>query len=108
MTKSYSTYTYTYTHVYIHTHTLSLSLSHIHTIYTYIKHANTVQSQDVWDEEEMSQEFDAVASQYMIVLLGPPILGYAAFSLIYMKHKSWYSWVLESGIIYTSICICIH
>ena len=60
--------------------------------------ASSSQDDDVeMDEEEMSSEFDAIASRYMVMLLGPPIVGYAAFSLIYMQQMSWQSWMLESG-----------
>ncbi len=65
-------------HAYIHTHTHiymqnvwdaeEMSQEFQAYLHTYI-HTH-IYTQNVWDEEEMSQEFDAVASKYMIVLLG--------------------------------------
>lgn len=49
-------------------------------------------------EQELSAKFDGIASQYLLLILGPAIVGYAAYSLLYEKHKGWYSWGLESGV----------
>jgi hypothetical protein len=34
-----------------------------------------------------------------MLMLGPLIVGYAAYSLIFEKHKGWYSWALQVCIV---------
>lgn len=50
-----------------------------------------------------TKEFDELAMKYLSYILYPLILGYSIYSLYYQKHKSWYSWVLNSlvGTVYT-------
>jgi hypothetical protein len=38
--------------------------------------------------------------QYLLLILGPIIVGYASYSLIYETHKGWYSWMLQ---VFTSV-----
>lgn len=46
---------------------------------------------------------DEVATSHMLFVLAPMVAGYALYSLLYEKHRSWYSWALTSttGFIYT-------
>jgi hypothetical protein len=48
-------------------------------------------------------EHDKEAMRYLSFALYPLIIGYSIYSLVYDKHKSWYSWVLASltGSVYT-------
>jgi hypothetical protein len=41
---------------------------------------------------------DADAMRYMSYALYPLVLGYAAYSLAYKPHRSWYSWVLNTAV----------
>ena len=47
--------------------------------------------------------YDDEASRYLSYVLYPLVAGYAAYSLAYETHSSWYSWVLSSlvGAVYT-------
>jgi Cleft lip and palate transmembrane protein 1 (CLPTM1) len=46
--------------------------------------------------------YDEVATSHLMHLVVPLVVGYAAYSLLYRTHKSWYSWVLNSlvGFVY--------
>ena len=46
--------------------------------------------------------YDDMAMSHLSVLLYPLVLGYAVYSLLYDKHKSWFSWVITSltGFVY--------
>jgi len=52
--------------------------------------------------KETTQEHDQAASKYLIWLLIPLFIGYAVYSLVYEKHKGWYSYVVQTlvGFIY--------
>jgi len=50
------------------------------------------------EDEAVSRRIDFLASSYLLLILGPVIVGYASYSLIYEKHKGWYSWALQSGV----------
>lgn len=39
---------------------------------------------------------DKQATRYLSYALYPLVVGYAIYSLMYKKHKSWYSWILNS------------
>eukprot|EP00802_Teleaulax_amphioxeia_P008452 Tamp_08461.p1 GENE.Tamp_08461~~Tamp_08461.p1 ORF type:complete len:574 (+),score=144.21 Tamp_08461:24-1724(+) len=56
------------------------------------------QSQELSEHEAVSRRIDNIASKYLLLMLGPLVLGYAAYSLIYEKHKAWHSWALQSGV----------
>lgn len=43
-----------------------------------------------------TDKHDAEATRYLSYALYPLVIGYAIYSLVYKKHKSWYSWVLSS------------
>lgn len=42
-----------------------------------------------------TREYDMVAFKYLSWALFPLLGGYAVYSLLYMEHKGWYSWVLS-------------
>eukprot|EP00270_Netrium_digitus_P009946 TRINITY_DN3061_c0_g1_i4.p1 TRINITY_DN3061_c0_g1~~TRINITY_DN3061_c0_g1_i4.p1 ORF type:complete len:659 (-),score=205.23 TRINITY_DN3061_c0_g1_i4:323-2212(-) len=50
-----------------------------------------------------TKEYDEIASRYLSYALYPLVFGYAVYSLMYERHKSWYSWVLSTltGCVYT-------
>jgi Cleft lip and palate transmembrane protein 1 (CLPTM1) len=50
-----------------------------------------------------TKEFDDEAMRYLSYVVYPCVIGYAAYSLKYERHKSWYSWVIGSlvGAVYT-------
>jgi len=54
-------------------------------------------------QQSGTREFDDKAMHYVSFVLYPLIVGYAAYSLIHVSHKSWYSWALSSltGAVYT-------
>ncbi|CAM9975329.1 unnamed protein product, partial [Ectocarpus sp. 12 AP-2014] len=49
-----------------------------------------------------TKEFDDVATAHLLYLVGPLMVGYAAYSLLNQQHRGWYSWVLNSlvGFVY--------
>ncbi|KAK6020847.1 cleft lip and palate transmembrane protein 1 [Ostertagia ostertagi] len=47
-------------------------------------------------EEAETDAFDNEAMKYLAWLMTPLCIGGAIYSLMYVPHKSWYSWVLES------------
>ena len=49
-----------------------------------------------------TKEYDEIATQHLMFVTMPLVSGYAIYSLFHMKHKSWYSWVLNTmvGFIY--------
>ncbi|CAD7701987.1 unnamed protein product [Ostreobium quekettii] len=50
-----------------------------------------------------TKQYDEEATRYLSYALYPLVAGYTIYSLIYEKHKSWYSWLLSSfvGAVYT-------
>jgi len=48
------------------------------------------------ETEEKTQEYDAIAFKYMYLIAIPLLLAYAAYSLKYDTHKSWYSFVIAT------------
>lgn len=48
------------------------------------------------DTEKKTQEYDAIAFNYMYIVAVPLLLAYAAYSLYYETHKGWYSFVIET------------
>ena len=42
-----------------------------------------------------TKEYDRLAFKYLSWLLFPLLGGYAIYSLTYLEHKGWYSWVLN-------------
>ncbi|OAD52988.1 Cleft lip and palate transmembrane protein 1-like protein [Eufriesea mexicana] len=46
--------------------------------------------------EVRTREFDAESMHYLSYLLYPLVIGGAIYSLLFIPHKSWYSWTLNS------------
>lgn len=42
-----------------------------------------------------TNDFDRLAFKYLSWILFPLVVGYAIYSLIYLEHKGWYSFVLS-------------
>jgi hypothetical protein len=57
------------------------------------------------EEKEIEQhaKYDEEAMKYLSYVLYPLVVGYAAYSLYYDSHKSWYSFILSvlTGCVYT-------
>ncbi|KAK1126441.1 hypothetical protein K0M31_005076 [Melipona bicolor] len=45
--------------------------------------------------ESSTKEYDRLAFKYLSWTLYPLLGGYAIYSLMYLEHKGWYSWVLS-------------
>nr|XP_018898247.1 PREDICTED: cleft lip and palate transmembrane protein 1 homolog [Bemisia tabaci] len=45
--------------------------------------------------ESSTKVYDELAFKYLSIVLYPLLGGYAIYSLIYLEHKGWYSWVLN-------------
>ncbi|XP_031833326.1 putative lipid scramblase CLPTM1 [Nomia melanderi] len=45
--------------------------------------------------ESSTKEYDRLAFRYLSWALYPLVGGYAIYSLMYLEHKGWYSWVLS-------------
>ncbi|XP_052697310.1 putative lipid scramblase CLPTM1 [Crassostrea angulata] len=45
--------------------------------------------------ESMTKKYDMMAFKYLSWMLFPLLIGYAIYSLLYLEHKGWYSWVLN-------------
>jgi len=61
----------------------------------------------VWTEAETyknskTKEFDEIATNHLLYITAPLMIGYSIYSLVNLKHKGWYSWILSSivGFIY--------
>uniref|UniRef100_A0A8R1DWX1 Lipid scramblase CLPTM1L n=1 Tax=Caenorhabditis japonica TaxID=281687 RepID=A0A8R1DWX1_CAEJA len=48
-------------------------------------------------EEDETDSIDSQAMKYLSVLLIPLVIGGAIYSLLYVPHKSWRSWILETS-----------
>ena len=48
------------------------------------------------ETEEKTKEYDEIAFRYLYMVAVPLLLAYAAYSLIYETHKSWYSFVITT------------
>lgn len=48
------------------------------------------------ETEEKTKEYDEIAFRYMYMAGVPLLLAYAAYSLVYESHKSWYSYVITT------------
>ncbi|XP_018587456.1 lipid scramblase CLPTM1L isoform X2 [Scleropages formosus] len=48
------------------------------------------------ESEKRTEEYDTQAMKYLSYLLYPLCIGGAAYALIYVKYKSWYSWLINS------------
>ncbi|KFD56198.1 hypothetical protein M514_02976 [Trichuris suis] len=45
--------------------------------------------------ESSTKEYDVMAFKYLSWVLFPLLGGYAVYSLLYLEHRGWYSWVLS-------------
>lgn len=48
------------------------------------------------ETEKKTQEYDEEAFKYLYIIMVPLMLAYAAYSVIYDTHKSWYSFVITT------------
>ncbi|KAL4927473.1 CLPTM1 family protein [Aspergillus undulatus] len=48
------------------------------------------------ETEKKTQEYDEIAFRYLYIIAVPLLGAYAAYSLMYNTHKSWYSYVIET------------
>ncbi|KAM0713594.1 hypothetical protein Q7P37_010556 [Cladosporium fusiforme] len=48
------------------------------------------------ETEEKTEEYDKIAFKYMGIIAVPLLLAYAAYSLKYESHKSWYSFIITT------------
>jgi hypothetical protein len=48
------------------------------------------------ETEEKTKEYDEIAFRYLYIIAVPLLLAYAAYSLLYNTHKSWYSYIIET------------
>lgn len=48
------------------------------------------------ETEEKTDEYDRIAFRYMGMIAVPLLLAYAAYSLMYESHKSWYSFIITT------------
>lgn len=48
------------------------------------------------ETEEKTDEYDKIAFRYMGMIAVPLLLAYAAYSLMYESHKSWYSFIITT------------
>lgn len=48
------------------------------------------------ETERKTQEYDEIAFRYLYMIAVPLLAAYAAYSLIYETHKSWYSYIIET------------
>lgn len=55
------------------------------------------------ETEKKTQEYDEIAFKYLYIVAVPLLVAYAAYSLVYESHKSWYSFIIETlvGSVYT-------
>jgi len=49
-----------------------------------------------------TKEYDEIAMNHLLFVTMPLVAGYGIYSLVHMKHKGWYSWLLNTlvGFIY--------
>ncbi|KAI9919281.1 hypothetical protein PsorP6_017245 [Peronosclerospora sorghi] len=45
---------------------------------------------------EETRRADSLATSHMLFVLAPLAVGYAVYSLLYVRHAGWYAWLLES------------
>jgi hypothetical protein len=48
------------------------------------------------ETEKKTQEYDEIAFRYLYIIAVPLLLAYAAYSLVYETHKSWYSFIITT------------
>ncbi|XP_053469240.1 lipid scramblase CLPTM1L isoform X1 [Ictalurus furcatus] len=48
------------------------------------------------ESERRTEEYDSLAMKYLSYVLYPLCLGGAIYALVFVKYKSWYSWLINS------------
>ncbi|ROI69397.1 Cleft lip and palate transmembrane protein 1-like protein, partial [Anabarilius grahami] len=48
------------------------------------------------ESEKRTEHYDTLAMKYLSYLLYPLCVGGAVYSLVFVKYKSWYSWIINS------------
>ncbi|KAM9386087.1 LOW QUALITY PROTEIN: lipid scramblase CLPTM1L-like [Pholidichthys leucotaenia] len=48
------------------------------------------------ESEKRTEEYDTLAMKYLSYLLYPLCIGGAVYALIFLRYKSWYSWLINS------------
>ncbi|KAJ5734673.1 Cleft lip and palate transmembrane 1 [Penicillium manginii] len=48
------------------------------------------------ETEQKTKDYDEIAFRYLYIVAVPLLLAYAAYSLMYNTHKSWYSYIIET------------
>ncbi|XP_034016932.1 cleft lip and palate transmembrane protein 1-like protein isoform X2 [Thalassophryne amazonica] len=48
------------------------------------------------ESEKRTEEYDTLAMKYLSYLLYPLCIGGAIYALIFLRYKSWYSWLINS------------
>ncbi|KAJ9665384.1 hypothetical protein H2201_004461 [Coniosporium apollinis] len=48
------------------------------------------------ETEQKTKEYDEIAFKYLYIIAVPLLLAYAAYSLMYETHKSWYSFIITT------------
>lgn len=48
------------------------------------------------ETEQKTKEYDEIAFRWLYIIAVPLLGAYAAYSLMYESHKSWYSYIIET------------
>uniref|UniRef100_H3CW79 Lipid scramblase CLPTM1L n=1 Tax=Tetraodon nigroviridis TaxID=99883 RepID=H3CW79_TETNG len=65
-------------------------------VFSIRRKASRLQVKKTDDEERKTMEFDAQASRYLSYLVSPLCVGGAVLSLFYLRHRSVYSWLINT------------
>ena len=61
-----------------------------------VKHENHPPRSTVTESEKSTEAFDSESMRYLSYVLYPLCIGGAVYSLVYVPHKSWWSWTIQS------------
>jgi hypothetical protein len=64
------------------------------------KRAEIGEKQACEDEEDRTDEYDAMAYHYLSYIMIPLGIGYTAYSLVYNQYSSWYSFIISTSVSY--------